>query len=87
MLESLELEYRREEDWCGGHDKLGSMAETDHVSPLINKHLEQKEAFLKVHLTHTQTQTPAITEAHLLSHQFVLFIFLKTASAAAFHHM
>ncbi|XDV36282.1 hypothetical protein PO909_006089, partial [Leuciscus waleckii] len=47
VLESLELEYRREEDWCGGHDKLGSMAETDHVSPLINKHLEQKEAFLK----------------------------------------
>uniref|UniRef100_A0A9J8BSK0 Kalirin RhoGEF kinase a n=1 Tax=Cyprinus carpio carpio TaxID=630221 RepID=A0A9J8BSK0_CYPCA len=47
VLESLELEYRREEDWCGGHDKLGSTAETDHVSPLINKHLEQKEAFLK----------------------------------------
>uniref|UniRef100_A0A671K5Z9 Kalirin RhoGEF kinase a n=1 Tax=Sinocyclocheilus anshuiensis TaxID=1608454 RepID=A0A671K5Z9_9TELE len=47
VLESLELEYRREEDWCGGNDKLGSTAETDHVSPLINKHLEQKEAFLK----------------------------------------
>uniref|UniRef100_A0A8C1K0U3 Uncharacterized protein n=1 Tax=Cyprinus carpio TaxID=7962 RepID=A0A8C1K0U3_CYPCA len=47
VLESLELEYRREEDWCGGHDKLGSTADTDHVSPLINKHLEQKEAFLK----------------------------------------
>ncbi|XP_059427564.1 kalirin RhoGEF kinase b isoform X1 [Carassius carassius] len=47
VLESLELEYRREEDWCGGHDKLGSTAETEHVSPLINKHLEQKEAFLK----------------------------------------
>jgi len=57
VLESLELEYRREEDWCGGHDKLGSMAETDHVSPLINKHLEQKEAFLKVHLTPTHAQT------------------------------
>jgi hypothetical protein len=48
VLESLEQEYRRDEDWCGGHDKLGAMAETDHVIPLISKHLEQKEAFLKV---------------------------------------
>lgn len=48
MLESLEQEYRRDEDWCGAHDKLGSSAETDHVLPLISKHLEQKEAFLKV---------------------------------------
>ncbi|XP_041924915.1 kalirin isoform X2 [Alosa sapidissima] len=47
VLESLEQEYRRDEDWCGGHDKLGPLAETDHVLPLISKHLEQKEAFLK----------------------------------------
>ncbi|XP_066520975.1 kalirin RhoGEF kinase b isoform X3 [Hoplias malabaricus] len=47
VLESLEQEYRREEDWCGGHDKLGAAADSDHVAPLINKHLEQKEAFLK----------------------------------------
>ncbi|XP_023688517.1 kalirin isoform X4 [Paramormyrops kingsleyae] len=47
VLESLEQEYRRDEDWCGGHDKLGANAETDHVIPLISKHLEQKEAFLK----------------------------------------
>uniref|UniRef100_A0A8C7MF17 non-specific serine/threonine protein kinase n=1 Tax=Oncorhynchus kisutch TaxID=8019 RepID=A0A8C7MF17_ONCKI len=47
VLESLEQEYRRDEDWCGGHDKLGALAETDHVIPLISKHLEQKEAFLK----------------------------------------
>ncbi|XP_058642357.1 kalirin isoform X2 [Onychostoma macrolepis] len=47
VLESLEQEYRRDEDWCGAHDKLGSSAEMDHVLPLISKHLEQKEAFLK----------------------------------------
>ncbi|XP_031414206.1 kalirin RhoGEF kinase b isoform X2 [Clupea harengus] len=47
VLESLEQEYRREEDWCGGHDKLGASADSDHVVPLITKHLEQKEAFLK----------------------------------------
>lgn len=48
MLESLEQEYKREEDWCGGADKLGPNCETDHVMPMISKHLEQKEAFLKV---------------------------------------
>ncbi|KAM9483661.1 kalirin RhoGEF kinase b isoform 1-T1 [Clarias gariepinus] len=47
VLESLEQEYRREEDWCGAHDKFGSTSDTDHVAPLISKHLEQKEAFLK----------------------------------------
>ncbi|MEQ2200738.1 hypothetical protein XENOCAPTIV_002340 [Xenoophorus captivus] len=26
VLESLEQEYRRDEDWCGSHDKLGSSA-------------------------------------------------------------
>ncbi|KAJ7985626.1 hypothetical protein DPEC_G00354020 [Dallia pectoralis] len=47
VLESLEQEYKREEDWCGGADKLGPNSESDHVTPMICKHLEQKEAFLK----------------------------------------
>ena len=48
VLESLEEEYQHEEDWCGGGDKLGPTSENDHVTPMISKHLEQKEAFLKV---------------------------------------
>ncbi|KAG7265771.1 hypothetical protein CRUP_006433, partial [Coryphaenoides rupestris] len=47
VLESLEQEYKREEDWCGGADKLGPNCESDHVTPMISKHQEQKEAFLK----------------------------------------
>nr|XP_023011436.1 triple functional domain protein isoform X5 [Maylandia zebra] len=47
VLESLEQEYKREEDWCGGADKLGPNSESDHVTPMVSKHLEQKEAFLK----------------------------------------
>ncbi|KAK7913704.1 hypothetical protein WMY93_013915 [Mugilogobius chulae] len=47
VLESLEQEYRRDEDWCATHEKLGTTTETDHLLPLISKHLEQKEAFLK----------------------------------------
>lgn len=65
MLESLEQEYRREEDWCGAHDKFGSTSDTDHVAPLISKHLEQKEAFLKV--KHTLTHINGVfTHTHTL---------------------
>lgn len=46
VLESLEQEYRREEDWCGGGDR-----QPEQLMPLINKHMEQKEAFLKVRRT------------------------------------
>ncbi|MEQ2196536.1 hypothetical protein XENOCAPTIV_002314, partial [Xenoophorus captivus] len=47
VLESLEQEYRREEDWCAGGER-----QPEQLLPLINKHMEQKEAFLKekVHL-------------------------------------
>ena len=63
MLESLEQEYRRDEDWCSGHDKVNSVAEGDQLLPLISKHLEQKEAFLKV--THTHTHTHAHRSKHV----------------------
>lgn len=41
-MDSLEREYRREEDWCGA----GSI-ESDKLGQLCTKHQEQKEAFLK----------------------------------------
>lgn len=43
VLESLEQEYRREEDWCGGGERQPEL-----LLPLVSKHMEQKEAFLKV---------------------------------------
>ncbi|KAM9767056.1 LOW QUALITY PROTEIN: kalirin RhoGEF kinase b [Menidia menidia] len=42
VLESLEQEYRREEDWCGAGDR-----QPEQLLPLVSKHMEQKEAFLK----------------------------------------
>ncbi len=42
VLDSLEREYKRDEDWCKG--KSGA---ADKISQLIIKHQEQKEAFLK----------------------------------------
>lgn len=59
VLESLEQEYRRDEDWCGSHDKLGTSADSDHLVPLISKHLEQKEAFLKV-IHHVRKQAAVL---------------------------
>ncbi|KAL7734189.1 hypothetical protein ACLKA6_011864 [Drosophila palustris] len=44
VLDSLEREYRREEDWCGGG---GSSDKSQAIVQLISKHQEQKEAFLK----------------------------------------
>ena len=50
VLESLEREYKRDEDWCQT-DKPGQTPVTNkvaHVGQLLAKHQEQKEAFLKV---------------------------------------
>lgn len=44
VLDSLEKEYRRSEDWCGGG---GSSDKANLITQLITKHQEQKEAFLK----------------------------------------
>ena len=47
MLETLEREYRRDEDWCST-EKANSNDKNTYVIQLVNKHQEQKEAFLKV---------------------------------------
>ncbi|XP_068142683.1 LOW QUALITY PROTEIN: triple functional domain protein [Drosophila tropicalis] len=48
VLDSLEREYKREEDWCGGGGS-GSGSEKVQTSVIqhMSKHQEQKEAFLK----------------------------------------
>lgn len=44
VLDSLEKEYKREEDWCAGG---GNSEKAQIIVQLISKHQEQKEAFLK----------------------------------------
>lgn len=46
VLDSLEREYKRDEDWCSS-EKLVSGDKVSAISQHINKHQEQKEAFLK----------------------------------------
>ncbi|KAH0808594.1 hypothetical protein GEV33_014197 [Tenebrio molitor] len=45
VLDSLEREYRRDEDWCATGQQ--NVDKATSISQLINKHQEQKEAFLK----------------------------------------
>lgn len=45
VLDSLEREYRRDEDWCSSGQQ--NVDKATAISQLINKHQEQKEAFLK----------------------------------------
>lgn len=47
VLDSLEREYRRDEDWCATGQQGPNSDKATAVSQLINKHQEQKEAFLK----------------------------------------
>ena len=48
VLESLEREYRREEDWCSSESVAASSDKAAAMEQLILKHQEKKEAFLKV---------------------------------------
>lgn len=47
VLESLEREYRRDEEWCSSEKAAGVEDKVAYIQQLINKHQEQKEAFLK----------------------------------------
>ncbi|ESO86296.1 hypothetical protein LOTGIDRAFT_220800 [Lottia gigantea] len=46
VLESLDRDYKRDEDWCNS-DKTNTTDKSSFLIQLINKHNEQKEAFLK----------------------------------------
>lgn len=47
MLESLDADYKRDEDWCST-ERANTGDKANYLLQLINKHNEQKEAFLKV---------------------------------------
>lgn len=47
VLEALDRDYKRDEDWCSS-DKSASGNRAAFLVQLINKHNEQKEAFLRV---------------------------------------
>ncbi|XP_052080801.1 triple functional domain protein-like isoform X2 [Mytilus californianus] len=46
VLESLDADYKRDEDWCST-ERANTGDKANYLLQLINKHNEQKEAFLK----------------------------------------
>jgi hypothetical protein len=48
VLDSLEREYKRDEDWLAADKSTCADERAASFAVLIQKHLEQKEAFLKV---------------------------------------
>ena len=48
MLDSLEREYRRDDDTIQKHLTSSDIDRVTLITQLISKHQEQKEAFLKV---------------------------------------
>ena len=51
MLDSLERDYKRDEDWLTLDKSATPDDRAAALSLQIQKHLEQKEAFLKVRFT------------------------------------
>ncbi|KAL3213716.1 hypothetical protein MRX96_035217 [Rhipicephalus microplus] len=47
VLDSLEREYRRDEDWCAAGDEMEGTDRGAQLAQLLTKHQEKKEAFLK----------------------------------------
>ena len=47
VLESLEREYRRDEDWCNTEKATSVENKVAYIEQQVKKHQEQKEAFLK----------------------------------------
>ncbi|XP_074654482.1 kalirin-like isoform X2 [Tubulanus polymorphus] len=76
VLESLEREYRRDEDWCNT-DKSGA-DKAQYLQQLINKHLEQKEAFLKACTLARRTAETFLKYVHRNIH--TLGMHMKTRS-------
>ena len=69
VLESLEREYQREEDWCST-EKANNSDKVTYMSQLLTKHQEQKEAFLKVStiaLTKRQEQMEAFLKVSTIA--------------------
>jgi hypothetical protein len=58
VLEALDRDYKRDEDWCSS-DKSANQNRAAFLVQLINKHNEQKEAFLRVnfHFTYMHLST------------------------------
>ena len=74
MLDSLEREYRRDDDTIQKHLTSNDIDRVTLITQLISKHQEQKEAFLKVIILSLMAEEEVMDRVLLITKTFNLFL-------------
>ena len=73
MLDSLEREYRRDDDTIQKHLTSNDIDRVTLITQLISKHQEQKEAFLKVIISSLMAEEEVMERVLLITNPLNIF--------------
>ena len=73
MLDSLEREYRRDDDTIQKHLTSNDIDRVTLITQLISKHQEQKEAFLKVIILSLMAEEEVMDRVLLITKNLNIF--------------
>ena len=73
MLDSLEREYRRDDDTIQKHLTSNDIDRVTLITQLISKHQEQKEAFLKVIILSLMAEEEVMDRVLLMTNPINIF--------------
>ena len=73
MLDSLEREYRRDDDTIQKHLTSNDIDRVTLITQLISKHQEQKEAFLKVIILSLMAEEEVMDRVLLITNPLNIF--------------
>ena len=74
MLDSLEREYRRDDDTIQKHLTSNDIDRVTLITQLISKHQEQKEAFLKVIILSLMAEEEVMDRVLLITKDLNIFL-------------
>lgn len=74
MLDSLEREYRRDDDTIQKHLTSNDIDRVTLITQLISKHQEQKEAFLKVIILSLMAEEEVMDRVLLITKTLNIFL-------------
>ena len=74
MLDSLEREYRRDDDTIQKHLTSNDIDRVTLITQLISKHQEQKEAFLKVIILSLMAEEEVMDRVLLITKTHNIFL-------------
>ena len=74
MLDSLEREYRRDDDTIQKHLTSNDIDRVTLITQLISKHQEQKEAFLKVIILSLMAEEEVMDRVLLITNPLNIFL-------------